>query len=174
MQFLILGILLGGPLSLYDVHKHFAGGISLFYAASFGSIQRALRQLEAAGRVQAVEAEDSRRRKKLHVVTDAGRAAWREWMLSPITGSDAEPAILARIYLLGHLPMSERAACLDAVQERLTGDLETLRSLAGTVDSATIPDDAAEAHRFRRATLDYGIRSHSLALAWVEELRQSA
>lgn len=174
MQFLILGILLGGPLSLYDVHKHFAGGISLFYAASFGSIQRALRQLEEKGWVHAVEAEDSRRRKKLHMLTEAGRAAWREWMHEPITGSDAEPTILARVYLLGHLPKGERSDCLEKMRARLTGDLDALESLAVRVDSVAIPDDAADAHRYRRATLDYGIRSHSLALAWLEDLRRSA
>lgn len=49
MRFVILGLLLSGPLSLYDVHKHFTGSISLFYAASFGSIQRALKQAHAEG-----------------------------------------------------------------------------------------------------------------------------
>ena len=174
MQFLILGILLGGPLSLYDVHKHFTGGISLFYSASFGSIQRALRQLENEGWADVADADDTRRRKKLYLITDAGRAAWRDWMLAPVTGSDAEPTILAKVYLLGHLPKRERVACLDTVRVRLTGDLAVLRSLADVVDSAQIPDDAAERHRYRRATLDYGIRSHSLALGWLDDLRQSA
>lgn len=148
--------------------------ISLFYAASFGSIQRALRQLEAKGWVETLDAEGSRRRKKLHLITEPGRAAWRAWMHEPISGSDAEPTILARVYLLGRLPKSERAECLDAAQERLSGDLEAVESLAAQVDSVTIPDDLAEAHRFRRATLDYGIRSHSLALTWLEDLRRSA
>lgn len=57
MQFLILGLLLDGPHSLYDVHKRFTGGISLFYAASFGSIQRALKQLEEHGRVTVEKAK---------------------------------------------------------------------------------------------------------------------
>ncbi|MBO0979163.1 PadR family transcriptional regulator [Microbacterium sp. SD291] len=174
MQFLILGILLGGPLSLYDVHKHFTGGISLFYSASFGSIQRALRQLETEGWADSADADDTRRRKKLYLITDAGRAAWRAWMLAPVTGSDAEPTILARVYLLGHLPRGERAACLDAVRLRLAGDLAALRTLAEDVDSAQIPEAAAQGHRYRRATLDYGIRSHSLALDWLEDLRKSA
>ena len=49
MRFLILGILLDGPLSLYDMRKQFAAGISLFYTASSGSIQRALGQLARMG-----------------------------------------------------------------------------------------------------------------------------
>lgn len=71
--------------------------ISLFYAASFGSIQRALQQLEAKGWVETLDAEDSRRRNKLRLITEPGRAAWRAWMHEPISGSDAEPTILARV-----------------------------------------------------------------------------
>lgn len=50
MRFLILGTLLDGPLPLYDMRKQSAAGITLFYTASFGSIQRALGRLPAADR----------------------------------------------------------------------------------------------------------------------------
>lgn len=174
MQFLILGILIGGPLSLYDVHKRFAGGISLFYAASFGSIQRALRQLEAQGWAIATDAADSRRRKKLYVVTDAGRQAWRDWMRRPIAGSNAESTMLAKVYLLGRLPEDERAECLAQIRGRLVEDAAALTSLAADLDTAEVPDDARDVYGYRRATLDYGIRSHSLALQWLDEVERAA
>ncbi len=50
MQQVILGLLiLHGPLSLYAVQRQFQQGVSLFYSASFGSIQRALKQLAEQG-----------------------------------------------------------------------------------------------------------------------------
>ena len=110
MRFLILGILLDGPLSLYDMRKQFAAGISLFYTASFGNIQRALGQLESHGWVTILDADDSRRSKKLYVVNDTGQQAWREWMHAPVTASDAEPTMLAKVYLLGRLPAADRRA----------------------------------------------------------------
>lgn len=170
MQFLILGVLLHRPLSLYDVHKHFAGTISLFYAASFGSIQRALGQLDTHGWVRVEDAADSRRGKKLYVVTEAGEGAWREWMRSAITGSDPEPTMLARMYLLGRLPAGERPECLRVIRERIEGDAGQLHALAGALDTAEIPESVREDYRYRRATLDYGIRSHALALAWLGEM----
>ena len=170
MQFLILGLLLDGPLSLYDVRKRFAAGISLFYAASFGGIQRALAQLESHEWVTRVDAEDSRRRKRLYVIEDAGRRAWREWMLSPITGSDAEPLILAKVYLLGSLPAGDRGECLRMLRERVAADADRLTSLAMELDETEIPDDAREVFGYRRATLDYGIRSHALMAQWLDEL----
>lgn len=174
MQFLILGILLDGPLALYDVHKRFSAGISLFYAASFGSIQRALRQLETQGWATTEDAPDTRRRKKLYVITESGRRAWREWMTSPVEATDPEPMMLARIYLLGQLSAAERGACIDLIRARVSADAESLRSLADELDAVDVPDQVAVAYRYRRATLDYGLRTHSLALTWLDELESSA
>lgn len=173
MQFLILGLLLGGPLSLYDVHKRFTGGISLFYAASFGSIQRALAKAEAQGWVVAEDEIGSRRRRKLYEVTGLGRTEWRSWMTAPPTGSDPGPAMLARIYLLGWLPAVERAECLAAIRSRLTEDAGALAALATSLDGGEQPPKVRELYRYQRATLDYGIRSHALALAWLDELERT-
>ncbi|RAA52293.1 PadR family transcriptional regulator, partial [Burkholderia multivorans] len=49
MVFLLLGLLHDGPRTLYDLHRRFSRGISLFYAASFGSIQRALDRARDSG-----------------------------------------------------------------------------------------------------------------------------
>lgn len=174
MQFLILGILLDAPLALYDVHKRFSAGISLFYAASFGSIQRALRQLEAQGWARTEDAPDTRRRKKLYVITDSGRAAWHEWMMTPVTGADTEQLMLARIYLLGHLPPSERSSCVAVIRARVVEDAERLRSLADEVDAVEVPGSVVDVFRYQRATLDYGIRSHALGLAWLDEIDNPA
>ena len=170
MQFLILGLLLDGPLSLYDVRKRVAAGISLFYAASFGSIQRALGQLESHGWVTRVDADDSRRRKRLYVIDDAGRQAWCEWMVSPITGSDAEPTMLAKVNLLGSLPSGDRGECLRMLRERVAADADRLVSLAAELDEREVPDDLRELYGYRRATLDYGIRSQALMTQWLDEL----
>ncbi|OUZ09700.1 hypothetical protein BHE97_09545 [Aeromicrobium sp. PE09-221] len=172
MQFLILGLLLDGPLSLYDLRKRFASGISLFYAASFGSIQRALGHLESNGWATRVDADDSRRRKKLYVIEESGRSAWREWMLSPITGTDPEPTMLAKVYLLGRLPDQDRGECLRLLRERIVGDEEALASLATGLDETEIPGDLREVYRYRRATLDYGIRVHTLMTQWLDELER--
>ena len=173
MQFLILGILLDGPLSLYDVRKRFAAGISLFYAASFGSIQRALGQLVSHGWVTTADADDSRRRKRLYTLNDTGRRAWREWMHTPITASDTEPTMLAKVYLLGRLPAGDRSACVATLRARISADADRLSSLAAELDAADVPDDAQEVYRYRRATLDYGLRAHALAGQWLDEVERA-
>lgn len=166
MQLLILGLLLDGPRSLYDLHNRFQGGVSLFYAASFGSIQRTLHQLVERGWAAVADAPDDPRRRRIHTITPAGRDAWHDGMLEPVSGADAERSMLTRIHLLGHLEAGDRAACLALLRERVAGDADRLAALAAATGAAD-RDDAA---RFRRATLDYGIRSHALALAWLDEL----
>lgn len=178
MQLVILGLLLDGPLSLYDVRKRFAAGISLFYSASFGSIRRALTQLVESGAVTVSDADASARGKKLYAVTASGRIRWRDEMLSPLPGgSDAETQALARIYLLGRLDSAaDRRIVLDLVQAQTAAARDQLRALEAEVDAASagVAPEHREAFAYQRATLDYGLRAHALMLAWVDELREDA
>lgn len=173
MVFLLLGLLHDGPRTLYDLHRRFSRGISLFYAASFGSIQRALDRARDSGWVTVDDVPDSARGRRLYSLTAAGRTRWREWMGEPPTGSNPEQTMLAKVYLLGRLPETERAACLAEIRSRLDADAAALTALAADLDAAEVPDAAWENHRFERATLDYGLRSHALAVQWLDDLEQS-
>lgn len=170
MQFLILGLLLHGPLSAYDLRKRFTAGISLFYSASLGGIQRALKALDAQGWVTKEESADSGRPRHLYAITEAGHEAWRRWMLSPITESDVEQTALARVYLLGSMPPEHRAESLALLRHRVGADLERLTALRLAIHAAPIPEDLQEITRYRLATLDYGIRAHELMARWLDEL----
>ncbi len=64
--------------------------------------------------------------------------------------------MLAKVYLLGRPPETERAACLAEIRSRLDADASALTALAADLDAAEVPDAARENHRFERATLDYG------------------
>ena len=132
MQLLILGLLLDGPRSLYDLHKRFLGSVSLFYAASYGSIQRTLHTLIDEGLVDVADAVGDPRGRKLHTITAAGHDAWREGMLAPVVGADAERVMLTRVHLLGHLAPDERATCLALLRERRLGLAGACRSRRST------------------------------------------
>lgn len=171
MQNVILGLLLLSPMSLYDVHRAFTQGISLFYSASFGSIQRALHQLLDAGLVTAEAEPGNPRGKKLHTITPAGRQTWAEWMREPVTGGGAETTILARVFFLGLVEdNAERAAIIATLRQRVAADLAELRAAAEGLDAQVFAAQFAGVFEFQRATLDYGLRSHELALVWLDEL----
>jgi DNA-binding PadR family transcriptional regulator len=170
VQFLILGLLLHGPLSGYGLRKQFTAGISLFYSASLGGIQRSLALLDARGWVARQASADSGRSRYLYSITDSGREAWRDWMLSPITESNAEQTALAKVYLLDSLPTEDRGDCIDLLCRRAASDLNRLARLRAEIDVAHAPKQLEEAARFRLATLDYGIRAHELMVRWLGEL----
>ena len=177
MPFVILGLLLAGPLSLYDLHKRFTAGISLFYSASYGSLQRSLTQLVADGAVTVSDDPGSARRRKLHTITTMGRAQWREWMVSPLpTGADAETVLLARVFLLGRLEATgDRRRVLAAAREQAATTLAELDGVRRELDaqSATLPDEHREAFAYQRAVLEYGLRTARLAAEWIDELEGS-
>ena len=171
MQFVILGLLMIDRMSLYDLHKQFTAGPALFYSASFGSIQRALQHLVATGMVTVADAPGSSRGRKLHTVTDAGRRVWRSWMHEPIGGSNAETALLAKVYLLGLLATdAERREVIVSLRTQVVAARDELSGLAHHLDTLQVDDAYAQTFRYQRATLDYGLRSHELAVRWLDEL----
>lgn len=170
MQFLILGLLLQGPLSAYELRKRFTAGISLFYSASLGSIQRALETLDSQGWATKQALNGPGRPKHPYAVTASGREAWRDWMLSPITESDAEQRTLAKVYLLGSMPPEDRAEVVAVLRRRTATDLDRLTALRIEIDATPTPEPYRNVARFRLATLDYGIRAHELMARWLDEL----
>ncbi|GAA1964745.1 PadR family transcriptional regulator [Agromyces allii] len=163
----ILGLLLIGPQTLYSLNKQFEQGISLFYRASYGSLQSALKALLAKGYVTFVEGIDGGRNKKTYSITDAGGEAFDAWMRAPVAGGDLEVAALSKLYHLGLVDDDEvRQAVLDDLVAAITHERDALEGFAGQIDALDVPDEYARLFRYRRATLDYGIVSHRASLDW--------
>ena len=163
----ILGLLLLQPQTLYSLNKHFEQGISLFYRASYGALQSALKSLLGRGLVTYVEGIEGGRNKKTYSITDAGRAAFAEWMRAPVTGRDLEVAALSKLYLLGLVEDGEeRAAVLDDLVSAMERETASLEAFAEQVDATEVPDEYARVFRYRRATLEYGLMVHRASLGW--------
>ncbi|GAA1055339.1 hypothetical protein GCM10017608_24600 [Agromyces luteolus] len=170
----ILGLLmLLGPQTLYSLNTQFQRGPSLFYRASFGSLQSALRGLVASGYVTVREATESGRNKKIHTITDDGVAAFHDWIRSPLAGGDLEVAALSRLFLLGLVDdADERRDILDHIVAEVARELARLEEFAVALDEQAdaVPEEYRDVFRYQRATLDYGLMAHRAGLAWFREL----
>lgn len=166
MSHVILGLLLIAPQSLYDLGKAFESGISLFYSASTGSIKRALDSLLARGLVS--KAEDGARGRKLYRVTPEGEAEFFAWLREAPTGSDAETAILSRLFFLGHLPAEERAGVLAGFRERMDAERARFEALGAHLDALSVSEEHREIFAYQRATLDYGLAAAEQARDWLD------
>jgi DNA-binding PadR family transcriptional regulator len=159
----ILGLLLIGPATLYALNKQFEQGISLFYSASLGSIRSALTVLHGKGLVAVSESVENGRSKKTYTITAAGRTAFTEWMLAPVTGGNLETVALSKLYLLGLLPAEARNGVVRDLTARIERDEQQLAQLARMLDTMELPQEYREIFRYQRLTLDYGLMSHRAA-----------
>ncbi len=169
----ILGLLMAlGPQTLYSLNRQFQAGPSLFYSASFGGLQSALRGLVASGSVTVAEVTTSGRHKRIHTITDDGVAAFHAWIRSPLEG-DLEVAALSRLFHLGLIKEpTERRAILDGIIAAIEGqlaDLERLEEALATQKPA-VPPEIRDVVRYQVATLDYGVTAHRAGLAWFRAL----
>jgi len=172
----ILGLLVAlGPQTLYSLNRQFQAGPSLFYSASFGGLQSALRGLVASGHVTVAETTTSGRHKRIHTITDDGLAAFHAWIRSPLEG-DLEVAALSRLFHLGLvMEPTERRAILVGIIGAIEGQLADLERLEeGLADQTnSVPPEYRDVVRYQLATLDYGVTAHRAGLAWFRSLADS-
>lgn len=170
MAHVILGLLLLGNMSLYDLIKAMEQGTSLFYSASAGSIKRALDGLLKRGDVHVVSQETTGRKRKIYGITPQGRTSFHTWMMSPPENADLDAAALARIYFLGLVDEAERVTVLESIHDAVSRSATTLEHTQAQVEGQSVPAELASVAHYTKATLEYGIRTHDTALTWLEEL----
>lgn len=174
MAFVVLGLLLQAPHTIYALNKQFERTISLFYRASLGSLRSALAGLLERGEVEFEESVENGRGKKVYRATPAGAAAFFGWLTGPIVGSDLETAALSKLFFLGLLPDAPaRRAVLDDIVARMTSDEAALEALDAELGCVEIPAEFVEVFRFQRATLSYGVGAHRFGRDFFVALRDA-
>lgn len=174
MRFVILGLLLMRPASLYDLKRRFEQGVSLFYAASFGSIGTALKALESDGLARSTASVVGGRNRREYEVTEAGEQVFHAWMDAPLGGRNVEGLALAKVYLLGLVDSpTRRAAVLDALSAARAQRGAELEALAVQLDATPVPDEYGTAVAYQRAVLDHGIRGYRAEATWLADLARA-
>lgn len=159
----LLGFLHGGPMTGWDLVAVAQQRIGDFWSLTQSQVYRELTAMAAAGLV--VPGARGRRDRQPYAITDAGRAAFAEWV-------DREPAaetirfpLLLTVLFGRHLPAERLAAYLAAHRavhtERLAGYQRARDEL---------PADAADADPYGVATLQFGLAYEQAVLDWFTAL----
>lgn len=83
IKFAILGYLSWTPLSGYDLKKLFADSATMHWSGNSNQIYRALVELHKEGLVtRDVQPQDNLPARKEYTITESGRAALRQWILT--------------------------------------------------------------------------------------------
>jgi PadR family transcriptional regulator, regulatory protein AphA len=169
LEYAILGFLNYGDFSGYDLKKAFDASISHFWPADRTQIYRTLGRLAENQwvEVEVVEQDEAPDRKVYHL-TEAGRAALREWLATPHPPEKARLASLIQVFFAAQLDNAEILALLEAEAQDIKASLAYYDHVPQQSTSYIEMGSAREIF-FWRLTLDYGIKTAQARLAWVEQ-----
>ena len=158
----LLGFLHSGPMTGWDLMATAERVIGDFWSLTQSQVYRELTTMAEAGLIE--QGERGVRDRKPYAITEAGRAAFADWI-------DREPApetirfpLLLTVAFGRHLPPERLDAYLAVHRARHEHLLE------GYVQTHADAGESAGMDAFALATLDFGIAYERAVLAWFDGL----
>lgn len=161
LDFIILGFLLHGNMTGYDIKQFMAHSTAYFYDASFGSIYPMLKKLESSGCITSMESVEGGKFRKEYSLTDRGREAFLKWLNEPIELGRGVYTHLVRIFFYGWLPPDVAAALVGEYIGKMEEELNSLNDL----------EQAIKDHSgfYEASTLDFGRAYYKFAIIWCKD-----
>lgn len=170
MEYVILGLLLLKPRSSYDIKKILEETISLFYSASFGSINSALEKLIAKQAVTVEEQIEAGRFKKIYSLTPVGKITFEQWLASAIPQEKVKEPALTRLFFMGFLTPNERIRLLREHLTSLQIVHAQLNSLLREREQTNVDPHQQAIADFQWLTLEYGVAYYNFSINWYQQL----
>ena len=171
MEHVILGLLLIQRLTIYGLNQAFKQGISMFYSASYGSLQTSVKNLLAKGMIVYQQQVDNGRTKKVYSITEQGRTAFFQWMISEIPENKLEVTALSKVFFLGLIEdVDTKREIVRGILRKIDLVQNQLSGMDQQLSQYEIPDAYREIFKYQMKTLDYGIQSHTFGRQWFQAL----
>ena len=162
----ILGLLSHHPQSGYDLNRAFTSSVVYFWYADQSQIYRTLDRLEADGAISTqVIPQSGRPDRRVHSLTESGRAELDAWLASPLEPAAGKDPLLARVFFAARLGHERVDELLAEAEERFRRELEDLEA----IDIDVVDLDTA----MKAAVLRYGIDGTKTQLEWVAQTRRA-
>ena len=167
MENVILGLLIIQSLTLYELNRSFKQGISMFYSASYGSLQVSVKNLLLKGMIVFEEKVEKGRNKKIYSITDHGKDAFYQWMFAEIPVNKLEVTALSKVYFLGLIPdIKQRKSIVLEIFYKIQLVEAELWKMNEAIAQMDIPASYRGILKFQLKTLNYGLTSHAFAREW--------
>lgn len=171
MEHVVLGLLIFQGMTLYEINQAFKQGISMFYSASYGSLQVAVKNLLGKGLIIFEEKVDKGRNKKVYTITEQGREAFFQWMRDEIPVSKLEVTGLSKVFFLGYIEdVEQKKQILREILKKIEMVEAELNSINEQIQQMQIAEPLREIAKYRWKTLDYGQKAHAFAREWFTAL----
>jgi DNA-binding PadR family transcriptional regulator len=159
---MLLGFLLIGDMTGYELRKLFTLSFSFFSAVSYGSIYPALKKMEGEGHItMRLEVQDGAPNRKVYAITDAGKKAFQDALAAPFPFERHRNSFLTRLFFFAHLPREERI-------RTATEYLHSVKQVQTELE-AVGPQIEQRADRFQYACFQFGQRYFQDLVRNVEE-----
>lgn len=164
----LLGFLSWGPMSGYDLRQLIEGSIANFWSEGFGRIYPMLAQLAEEGLATRSETRsEGGRPRHSYAITDAGRAALRDWLQEPTVPRPARNERLLKLFFSARSELAVSRDHLVAFREELLGKREHYGEIRSRLEAV---QDAPRDQRFWLMTLRNGELQVEAELQWCEEV----
>jgi DNA-binding PadR family transcriptional regulator len=156
----------GAAMTGWQLHETVRASVGAFWNVTRSQIYVELERLAAAGLVEAL-GEAGPRRQRAHRITDAGRAAFAEW-IATLAAAPARPdqlrSPLTLLVFFGERvpPKLLRRALGEhrLLRERRLDQLEAMQAALGSGDRGRLPS----------AVLRRGVALHRLHVEWIDDV----
>ena len=168
-RFAILGMLMSGPKSGYDLKQDFEQQIRHFWSESLGQIYPALHRLHDEGLVSVrTERGKGRPERKVYRITKAGADAFRTWLSQPAAASGVRNELLLKVFFGTEM---SQAQVLDHI-ERFEASQRELRTLYRFFEKEIEQRPGPPGRKlYWRLALSSGRHINRARLAWCREAR---
>ncbi|AOZ92603.1 PadR family transcriptional regulator [Paenibacillus crassostreae] len=169
LEYVILGMLIEGPMSGYDLKKTIDSTVGFFYKVSFGSLYPALKRLAAKEWVTVTEMEDSKN-KKLYTLLPVGKEAFLIWLAGPLELSRNDH--LSKIFFFDYLDEETRQRRLTEYQSKLEGQITQITAVQQIVSGELQNMPNPENYHYRVSVLTYGLEFYNMEKRWVQAIQE--
>ena len=166
LEYIILGYLINGEMSGYDLKRWMSCCTSNFFDASFGSIYPALKRLEQKGFTNSREAIEGGKLKKLYSINDNGKADFYQWLETPIAFAKTKQDHLVKIFFYDQLPKEIAIVNLKDLIKQVEPILQYLENHKSNIEAKNDTNQ----HFFQFSTIGYGIGYYRFVIDWCNNL----
>ncbi|MDP4143992.1 MAG: helix-turn-helix transcriptional regulator [Bacillota bacterium] len=162
LEYIILGFLMSGNKSGYDLKMSMQKSTSNFFAASFGSIYPALNRLEKLGYIVPCVESLSAKAKKNYQITDVGKAEFMQWLQEPISFSKIKFDYLVKIFFFNYLEKEKSKELINLLIWDIKKAVMELSNVEKQVNGRI--------DLYQKATLEFGKDYYCFLINWCEKL----
>jgi DNA-binding PadR family transcriptional regulator len=161
-RYAILGVLLGGPASGYEIKSFMVRSTAYFWRESDSTIYPMLKVLAREGKVLSEVVYVGKKKKEIFSITEEGRAEFGTWFESPTSEETPRNEFLLKFFFV-----SDEKKMIRLLQERLE-KLKQLYEEYKKIETRLEGLDNVPMKMIRLKALRYGLNQMESEMEWLQ------